>query len=456
MKEQFMYGAVTGAIGFAGQSGWMTANIFVKVLQHIQKYTSCNTENKILIIMDNHETHISLEAILYSRANGIVLLSFPPHCTHQMQPLDKAIFGPFKSRIKKSFNDYILNNPGKPITIYEIAKLSADPYLQSFSINNIVNSFSSTGIWPINSLVYTADDILPSSVSDNLLLQDFSNNHVEPDNESPDPICSVDDEASLIVQSILDELIEKATERKVNIISVVTLKPSDIRPYPHAGPRKINRTRKSGKSRIYTSTPEKDRLEELEKMRKVKLDTQNAKRNLEKLKPVPKPDCQEATLNKKSKPRNKKKLTKRKLLAETSSSESDIELPKNIIKRKKGDGLSDSDCNEDFERDNDLESLLEDTPIRVNDFLLIKFSTKKRVLYYIGQVTETCDEQEYAINFLRKSKHNGFTFPAITDTALVSRSDIVAKLPTPIPSAGTSRQASQFRFDVNLFNYNVQ
>lgn len=78
------------------------------------------------------------------------------------------------------------------------------------------------------------------------------------------------------------------------------------------------------------------------------------------------------------------------------------------------------------------------------------------MLYYIGQVTETCDEQEYAINFLRKSKHNGFTFPAITDTALVSRSDIVAKLPKPIPSAGTSRQASQFRFDVNFFNYNVQ
>lgn len=100
MKEQFMYGAVTGAIGFAGQSGWMTANIFVKVLQHIQKYTSCNTENKILIIMDNHETHISLEAILYSRANGIVLLSFPPHCTHQMQPLDKAILDHLNQELK--------------------------------------------------------------------------------------------------------------------------------------------------------------------------------------------------------------------------------------------------------------------------------------------------------------------------------------------------------------------
>lgn len=87
MKDAFMFGAVTGSVGFASKSGWMTAEIFVKVLEHIKKHTNSSRDNQVLIIVDNHETHVSLSAINYCRENGIVMLSFPPHCTHKMQTL---------------------------------------------------------------------------------------------------------------------------------------------------------------------------------------------------------------------------------------------------------------------------------------------------------------------------------------------------------------------------------
>lgn len=137
IKEHFLHGAQPGSVAFGTKSGWMTTVIFVKLLEHIKNHTHSSPESPILLLLDNHETHVSVDAINYARNNGIVLLSFPPHCTHRMQPLDKAVYGPFKQRCKVSFNDHLLSNPGKQITIYEVAKLTAEPFLQSFTPKNI-------------------------------------------------------------------------------------------------------------------------------------------------------------------------------------------------------------------------------------------------------------------------------------------------------------------------------
>lgn len=87
MKDHFLYGCVPGAVGYGTKSGWMTASIFVKLLEHIHNHTKSSPTDPILLLLDNHETHVSVDAINYARENGIVLLSFPPHCTHRMQPL---------------------------------------------------------------------------------------------------------------------------------------------------------------------------------------------------------------------------------------------------------------------------------------------------------------------------------------------------------------------------------
>ena len=59
--------------------------------------TRCTTECKVLVILDNHESHIFLCTIDEAKANGIVLLIIPPHTSHRLQPLDKTVFGPFKA-----------------------------------------------------------------------------------------------------------------------------------------------------------------------------------------------------------------------------------------------------------------------------------------------------------------------------------------------------------------------
>lgn len=82
------------------------------------------------------------------------------------RPLDKGVFGPFRARCKVTYNDLILSHPGRPINFYDIAILTGEPYIQSFTPKNIINSFKSTRLWSINRLIYTDDDILASYATD--------------------------------------------------------------------------------------------------------------------------------------------------------------------------------------------------------------------------------------------------------------------------------------------------
>lgn len=55
----------------ASKSGWINAQIFVSVLKHIQTKTISSKANTLVLLCDNHESHISLEGI-YARDSGVV------------------------------------------------------------------------------------------------------------------------------------------------------------------------------------------------------------------------------------------------------------------------------------------------------------------------------------------------------------------------------------------------
>jgi DDE superfamily endonuclease/helix-turn-helix, Psq domain len=104
-RPDYLDDAPEGSLGLANPTGWMNAELYLEVLKHIKAHTNPSVDNKILLLIDNHESHISLPAIQYCLENGIELLSFPPHCSHKMQPLDVAVFGPFKASFKRAEAD---------------------------------------------------------------------------------------------------------------------------------------------------------------------------------------------------------------------------------------------------------------------------------------------------------------------------------------------------------------
>lgn len=147
-QDHMLNGAPQGSLGLASKSGWMTEELFLKTLEHYQSHWKATKEDPILLLMDNHSTHCSGNAIRFAESNFIYMLTFPPHCSHRMQPLDVSVFRSYKSFYNQACSDWMLSNPGKHITIYNIGELSAKAFFRSFTPSNIMSGFRSTGISP--------------------------------------------------------------------------------------------------------------------------------------------------------------------------------------------------------------------------------------------------------------------------------------------------------------------
>ena len=86
-----MHGTPDGANGLACISGWMTNLNFIHVLNHFKENVRCNVNKKVLLIMDNHESHLSIEAKDFIRENDVIILAIQPHTSNKLQFLDRIV-----------------------------------------------------------------------------------------------------------------------------------------------------------------------------------------------------------------------------------------------------------------------------------------------------------------------------------------------------------------------------
>ncbi|CAK1547723.1 unnamed protein product [Leptosia nina] len=63
-------------------------------------------------------------------------------------------------------NDWMTSNPGKTVTIYNVAQFAKDAFFAAFNMNNISSGFKNTGIWPINKNIFSDEDFLPAFVTE--------------------------------------------------------------------------------------------------------------------------------------------------------------------------------------------------------------------------------------------------------------------------------------------------
>jgi hypothetical protein len=85
-----------GASYKCSKSGWMNADLFLSWLTHFEKHTKPTAIDPILLVLDNHNSHISIAAYDYCKENNIHMVSLPPHTSDHLQPLDLTFFGPLK------------------------------------------------------------------------------------------------------------------------------------------------------------------------------------------------------------------------------------------------------------------------------------------------------------------------------------------------------------------------
>lgn len=140
-----------------GSSGSMTDDDFILFLQHFKGLVKPSCKQQQLLLLDNHSSHISIKCLNFCKENGIVLLSFPPYGAYKLQPLERAVFEPFKKSINSNISKWMRSYPGKSISMVNYLQFARVAYDASVTKSNILEGFSSTGIWPFNKETFGID-----------------------------------------------------------------------------------------------------------------------------------------------------------------------------------------------------------------------------------------------------------------------------------------------------------
>lgn len=382
-----------GPLALVHSSGWMTSENFLKVLEFFVANTRCSKQNKVLLIMDNHESHLSIPGLDFCKDNGIIVLTLPPHTSNKLQPLDRTVFGPFKTFFNQAADAWMLAHPGRTLTIYDLPALCYVSWDRAATPTNIKSGFKSTGISPFDRNIFTEDDFMCSSVTDRTLVTDETPDEQKkesPDEQEPIPTSS-------------------------NNTSGNFLTPEQVRPYPKAEQRKNTRKNiRKGKCMIATDTPEKTEIQ----MRKMK------KSNSE----------QEVNST------DKTKAVKKKVFQEESSEEEEeIEL-------------NDSSDDEIFGNEEDASGDVR--KLEKGSFVIAQVKGKASVRNYAAEILEP-DFGGYNVKFLKRQiPSNRFTYYE-ENAAFIAFKEIVVILPKPLEDR-RERFKNMIYFNADLAEYSLQ
>ena len=129
MSPELYNAGPSGTLPLISDSGFINSELFVlQWLQHYARHVKPSEEDPALLLLDNHVSHCSLQAIQFARDKYITLLTLPPHASHKPQPLDVGFFGPLKSAYAYECDKWMINHPGQGITLYNVATLFRAAY----------------------------------------------------------------------------------------------------------------------------------------------------------------------------------------------------------------------------------------------------------------------------------------------------------------------------------------
>ena len=96
LNIQWTEGEVPDTTYGLSDSGWMDNILF---REWFFKHLLCHagSSHPLLLLMDVHSSHYNLEAVTMAKENGVILLTLVPHTTHELQPLDTAVYAPLKT-----------------------------------------------------------------------------------------------------------------------------------------------------------------------------------------------------------------------------------------------------------------------------------------------------------------------------------------------------------------------
>lgn len=137
------------ALFTSAANGWTSNALGRAWLKRFHKQTRQKGSRWRLLIADGHISHVNLPFVQLADSYRILLIIFPSHTTHRLQPLDVVLFGPLSTAYSKELVKYTETALGwVTMTKRMFWPLFREAWKASFTVKNIKKAFEATGIWP--------------------------------------------------------------------------------------------------------------------------------------------------------------------------------------------------------------------------------------------------------------------------------------------------------------------
>lgn len=147
--------------------GWINGDLFLEWFRFF--IDSIHAARPVVLLMDSHSAHIGPEIIQVAKDNQVFIMTFPPHTSHLLQPLDVGVYKSLKSKWSKELNNFMLLQPNNKPDRSNFHDILNPAFLDSFSPSNIINAFRKSGACPFNASAVSQEALAPSRLTENRL-----------------------------------------------------------------------------------------------------------------------------------------------------------------------------------------------------------------------------------------------------------------------------------------------
>lgn len=144
-------------------NGWTDGDLAAEwIVEDFDRQTKDKAAGKTrVLLMDGHSSHYTPELLDFARANNIIILGYPPHCTHALQGLDVVCFARMKEAWKEEINRFEELHRSK-VTKGDFTEVFGRAFLRAFTRDTVLSAFEKTGVYPFNPAVITAQQMKAS------------------------------------------------------------------------------------------------------------------------------------------------------------------------------------------------------------------------------------------------------------------------------------------------------
>lgn len=161
---------------FGSKSGYINEEIFLQFLIHFDEHREKVAGKKVLLFLDGHASHLTVEALEFCQNHSIELICLPPHSSHRLQPLDTNYNKPLKNSWSSNVSEFLRIESKVTLTKWDFGKVFSKVWSKMVTKNDIIISgFNYCGLYPFRNPTQPNDFNLSKNYGENRSIPNLLN-----------------------------------------------------------------------------------------------------------------------------------------------------------------------------------------------------------------------------------------------------------------------------------------